>query len=84
MRCQLCCKENGLLIRGRCVKCAPTLHGVRQHQANLMAELEDRYRARTGKGSLDDWTAFENFLDNQLTPEQQDTIERAFLGPCLW
>lgn len=84
MRCRLCFKDNGLLVRGRCVGCAPSLHIVRQHQSDLMAELEDDYRQCTGKGSLDDWSAFENYLETQLTTEQQGVIERAFLGPCLW
>ena len=76
MRCRNCYLENGLLIRGLCVTCAPERHAKHAAQMKVVGDMDAAYKAATGKSSLEDWQAYEQWLES---PALDVSLQRAYI-----
>ena len=57
------CKRPAYLIRNLCADCAPGLHENRRLWREHIAQVEAEFTRATGKTALQDWYAFEVYLD---------------------
>ena len=55
-------RKEGILIRGLCKDCAPGLHKRHDCDMRFMAKMNAEFKEETGKDSLEDWHAFEDWL----------------------
>ena len=62
LTCQTCGRE-AFLYLGACAACAPIEHARRQAEADVWHRRFVEYRTATGKEPLDDWAAFETWVD---------------------
>lgn len=57
------CGSHAFLIRGSCEWCEPELHRTHRERMEAGAKLDAAYFTETGKRPLEDWYAFEAWLE---------------------
>lgn len=76
MRCLRCFRDNGFLVHGTCWQCAPELHAQHNTRMKVVSDMDDAFLAATGKRSLEDWYAFEEFVESPKLPM---SVKQAFI-----
>ena len=61
------CKKAAYNIRGLCAECAPKLHAQHRTLDAYYGRAFAAFKEKTGKDCLEDWYAFESFMETEYT-----------------